>query len=168
MYRCAKGKSNNQHGFEVCNSSWKCVHFFWGAGLLLRVTASHKLQPCSFNSYISMHFFSCLPQTWCENHIGGKQSSPVSVLSWGPFCTGNIWSCFWTAHPLNMTPSHSLKHFSTTSEGYERTVILKLCPKKKTVAIWKKVKKGKFVVLPEVPGEGSNTVPSELNFNLIP
>lgn len=116
---------------------------------------SHKLQPCSLNSYISIHFSPACRRLGVKITSVENKACPVSVLSWGPFCTGNIWSCFWTAHPLNMTPSHSLKHFSTTSEGYERTVILKLCAKK-PVTIWKKVKKKRKFF--RVPGEGSNTV----------
>lgn len=87
-----------------------------------------------------------LPHTLHENPIGRENKAcPVSVCPGDHFCPGNIGSCFWTAHPLNMTPSDSLKHFSTTSEGYERIPILNLCGGKKTVTSWKKWKKGEIL-----------------------
>lgn len=135
--------------------------------LEVQVCSSTLLPHVSCSPVASTATFPCIFSPACRR-LGVKITSvenkacPVSVLSWGPFCTGNIWSCFWTAHPLNMTPRHSLKHFSTTSEGYERTVILKLCAKKpkKTVAIWKKVKKKEG----NSPFFSSNTVHPQSKF----
>lgn len=125
--------------------SFADLHENVGTFLEVQICSSVLLSHISCSPVASTATFPCIFSPACRR-LGVKITSvenkacSVRVLSWGPFCTGNIWSCFWTAHALNMTPSHRLKHFSTTSEGYERTVILKPCPKK-PVAIWKKVKK---------------------------